>query len=168
MKTRTIENHKKTTNKRKHQRITKNQQKIKISFQKSRKDGKEKDKETYRDPWCGFCRSHSYQQQYLHPKNRPHNQHRITESQHSKTLKFKKIKGKSKKLGLGFRGIVSTPGPESDGVPLLDLESLGLLAGRTGAARGLAGGNHGNVGIQGRHGLVNWKNFGRVFWRFFF
>ena len=43
------------------------------------------------------------------------------------------------------------PSPESDGVPLLDLEALGLLGRRTGAARGLAGGNHRHVGIQSRH-----------------
>ena len=45
------------------------------------------------------------------------------------------------------------PGPESDGVPLLDLKSLGLLGrGRTCRARALTYGNHRHVGVQCRHG----------------
>ena len=43
------------------------------------------------------------------------------------------------------------PSPECDGVPLLDLEALGLLGRRAGAARWLAGRNHWHVGIKSRH-----------------
>lgn len=47
-----------------------------------------------------------------------------------------------------------TPSPESNGVPLLDLEALGFLGRRrrTGAGGGgIVGGNHWHVGIQSRH-----------------
>ena len=43
------------------------------------------------------------------------------------------------------------PSPESNSVPFLDLEALGLLGGRTRAAGRLAGRNHWYVGVQSCH-----------------
>jgi hypothetical protein len=56
-------------------------------------------------------------------------------------------------LGLGFGKEKVTPGPESDCVPLLDLEALVLLrGGRASTARSLAHWDHRHVGVQSGHG----------------
>lgn len=57
---------------------------------------------------------------------------------------------KLKKLKLGFE---STPSPESDSIPLLDLKSLRFFGrGRASTTRSLTGGNHRHIGIQRSHG----------------